>query len=543
MATIKSNGITLNTVPNDTAKAIEGYNSAGWATITNAASKYVTMWVKKNSNSITVAVNDYDFTNQIHNFDYTGEIQSITVPAGQYVLECWGAGRFGDFLSSPSRIGGGYSKGTLNLNSTTTLYIHVGFAPIETNNRAPSYHDGGPRTYYNTMGCGSTSIRIGTDDVYHRVIVAGGAGGYLQNAFYTGFGGGTNGTDGYGPNYTSPGKGGTQTTRGNGVNFQSGTEEYKTGGFGYNHSALINDDTVTYGGGGWYVGGAGRDSSSTYPYFANAGGGSGWVYTADTYNTFYAGANNYVKQRWALTSTYYLSDASTVAGNQTFKSPSGINEIGHCDDGYVRITAKIRNDYNTTQQFSIGKNTLTPIIVTLPTNKTQRMIKPDSTVYSAFEHTCNSSNSSALSKATKMYYNFTDETDYYLDTNCMKVGNLWYKTDETTWESNIAPLLQKTSNGWTKEVMNVFAYDNGEWKTYHPDPIVITFDINNHIYTDWNNIVMPLNTFQGCSITPPTVTFTDNATGRWNTAADGSGIDVTDGFRPIVDTTVYLIKQ
>ena len=33
-----------------------------------------------------------------------------------------------------------------------------------------------------------------------------------------------------------------------------------------------------------------------------------------------------------------LTDAQTIAGNQSFTSPTGTNETGHSGNGYARIT-------------------------------------------------------------------------------------------------------------------------------------------------------------------------------------------------------------
>lgn len=67
-------------------------------------------------------------------------------------------------------------------------------------------------------------------------------------------------------------------------------------------------------------------------------GGSGWIYTESTFNTWKSGnptdANN-----WLLNSEYYLTNASTIAGNSSFPSTSGGTETGHSGDGYARITS------------------------------------------------------------------------------------------------------------------------------------------------------------------------------------------------------------
>jgi hypothetical protein len=39
-----------------------------------------------------------------------------------------------------------------------------------------------------------------------------------------------------------------------------------------------------------------------------------------------------------LNSNYYLTSASTIAGNSSFISPTGSFETGHGGNGYIRIT-------------------------------------------------------------------------------------------------------------------------------------------------------------------------------------------------------------
>lgn len=95
------------------------------------------------------------------------------------------------------------------------------------------------------------------------------------------------------------------------------------------------------GGGGWYGGGAGGAVSG-------GGGGSGYVYTSSTASNYPSGC--------LLNSSYYLTDAQTIAGNTAFASPTGTNETGHTGNGYIRITV-----------IKVGSgNTLVKVPQTLP---------------------------------------------------------------------------------------------------------------------------------------------------------------------------------
>lgn len=70
-------------------------------------------------------------TGDILNCSYSGSVKQITLPAGEYKLECWGArggqGADGTTSNTSWNYGkGGYSVGTLNLEEQTTLFIYVG---------------------------------------------------------------------------------------------------------------------------------------------------------------------------------------------------------------------------------------------------------------------------------------------------------------------------------------------------------------------------------------------------------------------------------
>lgn len=107
----------------------------------------------------------------ILDFTYTGSVQVVTLPKGKYTLECWGAQ--GGYRDSSSYGGkGGKSYGILTLVKPTLLYIYVGGSG-NTGGTNGGFNGGGSRpSYYG--GGGASDIRIGTDSLYARVIVAGG---------------------------------------------------------------------------------------------------------------------------------------------------------------------------------------------------------------------------------------------------------------------------------------------------------------------------------------------------------------------------------
>ena len=197
------------------------------------------------------------------------------------------------------------------------MYLYSGGAG-NTGGVKGGFNGGGLRDGYNGGG-GASDIRITANDLQSRVIVAGGGGS--DGAIYkTGmYGGGTSGGTAT-QNFGSGGGGGTQTAGGAGGNNNSGS--FGIGGKGINYAKGYGGA----GGGGWYGGGGAYPDSSSDDD-RGGGGGSGFVWT---------GSN--APNGYRLGSQYYLSNASTVAGNTSFVSPTGTVETGHAGNGYVRIT-------------------------------------------------------------------------------------------------------------------------------------------------------------------------------------------------------------
>ena len=291
-------------------------------------------------------------------FSATGAVQNVTLNAGTYKLEVWGA-QGGSYSTTYTGGKGGYSYGTLTLNNTTNLYVYVGkqgsaHSTTTGGVSAGGFNGGGsaktvglkfssPYSYV-TGGGGASDIRIGQDSLYARVIVAGGGSG-SSNANSGYYGGGT--TAGYGVS----GYGGTTTTAGT------------NGSFGVGANAAPSSTNYKYaspgGGGGWYGGGSsGTNRSDSTNYRTYTGGGSGYVYTSST-------ASNYPSGN-LLTSTYYLTNAATLAGNTSFISTSGGTETGHSGNGYAKITG---NEIGTITYYTIPNLTgLTDLKVQLGTS-------------------------------------------------------------------------------------------------------------------------------------------------------------------------------
>jgi hypothetical protein len=271
------------------------------------------------------------------NFDYTSAAQEITLVKGTYKLQCWGA-QGGSYNTTYYGGKGGYSVGELTLNEDTTVYVYVGGqgAGGTTAGEWEGGFNGGGRSYVSGSGYeagsggGASDVRIGQDSLNARVIVAGGGGGagsYNSSHRYSGgAGGGVSGItpSQYNTSYKS-GEGGTQTSRGTSHHYTNiDSTTYGTlADFGVGAGATPgNTYRVTGGGGGWYGGGSGGRAAG--------GGGSGYVYKSDTASNYPSGC--------LLNSSYYLTEASTKAGNTSFESVDGGTETGHSGNGYVRIT-------------------------------------------------------------------------------------------------------------------------------------------------------------------------------------------------------------
>ena len=184
---------------------------------------------------------------------------------------------------------------------------------------------------YGQGGGGGSDIRIGTDSLYARVIVAGGGGGSASvDAKTTKCGGGLSGSSprsGYGATQTTGGSSGNKGTFGQGANTTTSSTNYKYGSGG--------------GGGGWYGGAAANSASdsSADTYRGRNGGGSGYVYTESTAANYPSGC--------LLTSKYYLIDASTTISDHTGN--------GLCQITALKVEGEIEGEVN------LGSNSLKKI--------------------------------------------------------------------------------------------------------------------------------------------------------------------------------------
>lgn len=310
----------------------------------------------------------------VNNYPYQGSVYNENLAKGTYKLETWGAEGGPGYTYTTGGGKGGYSYGTLILNEQTAIYVYVGgqgsvSAGSSTtrsgagfNANSSSVTNSAAAANYAGGGGGASDIRIGQDSLYARVIVAGGGGGkcgYASQSYCAGgVGGGTSGVRGVyqtstTTNTTYAGQGGTQTA--GGATGTSSSYKGSAGGFGYGGYGGVRSTSKSYrgagaGGGGWYGGGGG-----TYRN-AGGGGGSGYVYTSSTASNCPSGC--------LLDSSYYLTDATTIAGDQSFNDPDGNAETGHSGNGYVRITRLAPSIDTSSVSITLGTDTNLKDIVT-----------------------------------------------------------------------------------------------------------------------------------------------------------------------------------
>ena len=181
---------------------------------------------------------------------YNGNVQTVIIPYDhEYLLEVWGAqgGNGGGR--------GGYSYGNIYLTKGTILYVYAGGSGA-----SGGFNGGG--TSRVGKGGGASDIRIGTDSLYSRVIVAGGGGGHGSDGCASGaVGGGLNGGG-----TSSSGSCGTQA--GGGTQTEGGTYGKYSSAIGTIGKFGIGANAPTSGGN--YYGGGGGGGVSRITYSASA---------------------------------------------------------------------------------------------------------------------------------------------------------------------------------------------------------------------------------------------------------------------------------
>lgn len=229
---------------------------------------------------------------------YSSGILTLTEPTTLY-LRSGGKGSSTIYSSKSQAVSGTVNAGGWNGGGSSRvcyLFRNIGIAGTSLTENDEALTSGGG-------GGGASDIRIGSDSLYARVIVAGGGGGASNENDITDKRGG--GLEGNG--YTTTGFGGS-TTSYKGTQTEAGVN----GSFGIGGSVTSTNAGMSCaggGGGGWYGGGASSSVSNRVGYNDYNGGGSGYVYTSSTASNYPSGC--------LLNSNYYLETASTTTSTHT----------------------------------------------------------------------------------------------------------------------------------------------------------------------------------------------------------------------------------
>ena len=273
--------------------------------------------VDKNKVVAKDITSDADFYYLARLFSYKGSTESFTVPVdGTYTLECWGAGENQ----------GGKSQGDYQAPKNQVLYICVGGKGTEGDRG--SIGIGG----YNGGGNGGTAVINEKGQPLKRG--DGGSGAThicLKNGVLKDL------KTAYENNQllmVAGGQGGAQYPKGTGL-FGGGTE----GGRPTNKAGQTFDAATQSKGFAFGLGQTGRNGTKrTQNGGEGNGGGGGGLYggfapkdQGNLTNCPGGGGSGYVNKK-------LLVNSETIAGNQSFLSPSGVSETGHAGNGAALIT-------------------------------------------------------------------------------------------------------------------------------------------------------------------------------------------------------------
>ena len=279
-----------------------------WGTL-----KPYSLTVGKNQVVAKDITSDADFYSLARLFSFKGSTESFTVPVdGTYTLECWGAG--------PSK--GGKSEGDYLAQKNQILYICVGGKGTDaTGPQGKSgigfggYNGGGNGGWspgYTMGGGGSGATHICLQDgllkdlktAYDNnqlLMVAGGQGGSIGSADGP-YGGGIEGG---------------KPSSWSGAVWPAATQ---SSGYAFGTGQKGRNGTRNSNGGGEGSGGSG---GGLY-------GGYAPQHTGTNSNSSGGGGSGYVNAK--------LVNGQTIAGNQSFLSPSGVSETGHAGHGAALIS-------------------------------------------------------------------------------------------------------------------------------------------------------------------------------------------------------------
>ena len=273
--------------------------------------------VEKNQVVAKDITSDADFYYLARLFSFKSSTESFTVPVdGTYTLECWGAGENQ----------GGKSRGDYQAQKDQVLYICVGGKGTlgdrdqigiggyngGGNGGTAVINDKGQPLKRGDGGCGATHICL-EDGVLSKLEAA-----YNQNLLLM----------------VAGGQGGAQYPKGSGP-FGGGIE----GGKPINKAGKTFDAATQSTGYAFGQGQTGRNGiKGTQNGGEGNGGGGGGLYggyspqaPGSKTNSPGGGGSGYVNKK-------LLVNSETIAGNQSFLSPSGVSETGHAGHGAALIS-------------------------------------------------------------------------------------------------------------------------------------------------------------------------------------------------------------
>ena len=299
--------IPLNQATSFKAKDQDGSPRTAWG-----YDKVYSVTPKSSSPVVTDIIVDAEYYKLARLFSYKGSTEAFTVPEdGTYILECWGAGDNQ----------GGKSEGDYVAHKNQILYICVGGKGAEGNwsvTGVGGYNGGGPgggSNGYNAHGSGGSGathiclqngVLKDLKNAYENnqlLMVAGGQGGKVGPFGIGGYGGGIEGGK---PKCLYHGQ-----AEYNAVATQLAGYAFGIGQTG--RTGTANDGGLEGGGGGGGGLYGGFAPQELGPYTNHTGGGG----------SGYVNAN--------------LVTGKTIAGNESFLSPSGVLETGHAGNGAAQI--------------------------------------------------------------------------------------------------------------------------------------------------------------------------------------------------------------
>ena len=281
-------------------------------------------------------------------------------------MECWGAqGGFGSsYESSRDCIAGNgaYTRGSLNLEVNTTLYIYVGQQGVATT-YSGAWNGGGYKggESRDGSGGGATDIRLAYNPSWNafaslktRIMVAAGGGGaddgHGGNSFNPHAGGLHSNTSFSNSNYTKW----TNASQNAPGSINSTVSGVHVGGSGKFGSGNMTTEVACCGGGGGWYGGAGSDISGMggSSFISGHEGCIAILSTSTENNIVHRSESNartkstYVDNNnisWQFNNTLMIDGAgkrwnTDIAGAYDMPAPSGGTETGHSGNGYCKIT-------------------------------------------------------------------------------------------------------------------------------------------------------------------------------------------------------------